>query len=289
MIDQQSASPTRTFVLQAFGLKPNELNVLKSLCTLSSHQTRAHTLRMAEDSEEPDALIVDLDDAQAQGNLADGRDIKPTVYVTAHDSKLGSGKRVLKRPILASRLLAMIDGAVSAFHSNLRPAAARGPVPVAAAPLQAPPPEQTVLVVDDSPTVQKHLEVVLRELGAGVVCAASGEAALERLMERSFDLVLLDVVLPGTDGYQVCKAIKKSLERKHMPVVMLTSKSSPFDRIRGTLAGCDTYLTKPVDRAQLKAIADRYLRQSAQRAAANPRDAAGPRDAAASRAAGIAA
>lgn len=271
VIDQRGTTSRRTIVLQTFGLRPNEINVLRSLCTLSSHSSRPHTLRMAEGAEEADAFIVDLDDDQtpAAATSAAGHEQKPTVFVTANDSRLPAGKLVLKRPIIASRLLALIDQICAAGH---RPRATAQTIPaIVRAPdepeeVAVPCARQAVLVVDDSPTVQKHLDAVLRDLGVEVVCASSGEAALDCLMQRTFDLILLDVVLPGTDGYQVCKAIKNDLEKKHMPVVMLTSKSSPFDRIRGALAGCDAYLIKPVGRAQFLATAHRHLERTAQRA-----------------------
>lgn len=280
MTDKSDTTSKRTVVLQTFGLRPNEINVIKSLCTLSSHSSRPHTLRMARDAEEADAFIVDLDDDQTRSaaTSADGQKLKPTVFVTANESKLSAGGLVIKRPILASRLLALIDRVAAVGH---QPPAGVKTTPAGACASElphdgtAPCARQTVLVVDDSPTVQKHLETVLLDLGVEVVCASSGEAALDCLMQRNFDLVLLDVILPGTDGYQVCKAIKNDLHKKHMPVVMLTSKSSPFDRIRGALAGCDAYLIKPVERAQFLAIAHRHLERTAQRAVDSRRPVVG--------------
>jgi twitching motility two-component system response regulator PilG len=73
-----------------------------------------------------------------------------------------------------------------------------------------------------------------------------------------YDIIFLDVILPGADGYQVCKHIKKNPLLKQTPVVMLTSKASPFDRVRGSLAGCDTYLTKPVDYQEFKQVLEKY-------------------------------
>ena len=96
-----------------------------------------------------------------------------------------------------------------------------------------------------------------------------GNEAVAQIDTLSPDVMLLDINFPYRDGLALCrKIVRKTPQTK---VVMLTSKSSPFDRIRGTLAGCDTYLTKPVDRAQLKAIADRHLRRAAQRDAAASR------------------
>jgi twitching motility two-component system response regulator PilG len=66
--------------------------------------------------------------------------------------------------------------------------------------------------------------------------------------------------LPGADGYQICRAIRKNPATKKTPVVMLTSKSSSFDKIRGSMAGCDTYLTKPVDNATFQEVVKKYLK-----------------------------
>ena len=67
----------------------------------------------------------------------------------------------------------------------------------------------------------------------------------------------MDVLMPGIDGFEACRRIKA--KRAKLPVVMLTSKSSPFDRVRGKMAGCDTYLTKPVDPAQLREVLARHV------------------------------
>ena len=67
--------------------------------------------------------------------------------------------------------------------------------------------------------------------------------------EKKYDIIFLDVVMPGADGYEVCKAIKKG---NNTYVVMLTSKKSPFDKIRGTMSGCNAYITKPPSDQRLK-------------------------------------
>ncbi|HXA07436.1 MAG TPA: response regulator, partial [Bryobacteraceae bacterium] len=115
------------------------------------------------------------------------------------------------------------------------------------------------LVVDDSATIRRQLQLVLGDQGVEVEVADNGELALQLLSTREFDIVLLDVMLPGADGYQICKAIKRNRTRKPPPVVMLTSRSSPFDRVRGSLAGCDGYITKPASLARIKEAVARYL------------------------------
>jgi twitching motility two-component system response regulator PilG len=82
--------------------------------------------------------------------------------------------------------------------------------------------------------------------------AETGEEAVGLTGQREYACVFLDVVLPGIDGYQVCKLIKSNKQAiKKTAVVMLTSRSSPFDKLRGSLAGCDEYLTKPLDENRL--------------------------------------
>jgi CheY-like chemotaxis protein len=115
-----------------------------------------------------------------------------------------------------------------------------------------------VLAVDDSPLMRTFLQNKLAPYGINPDFAATGEEALYRITKTHYDLIFLDVMLPGMDGYDVCKAIKKNKDNALMKVVMLTSKDKTFDKIRGTMAGCDGYLTKPVDELKLRAIIERH-------------------------------
>jgi two-component system cell cycle response regulator len=103
------------------------------------------------------------------------------------------------------------------------------------------------LIVDDSITVRNQLEAALTRIGIQADHASNAESAYLMLGKRPYDLMLLDVVMPGTDGYEICRTVRRQPATKQLPVLMLTSRSSPFDRARGALAGCDQYLTKPID------------------------------------------
>jgi CheY-like chemotaxis protein len=149
------------------------------------------------------------------------------------------------------------------------PAAPVPPAPVAVAPALPVMPSSTptprheeqvfrVLAVDDSPLMRTFLQNKLSPYGIQPEFAASGEEALFKISKQHFDLIFLDVMLPGMDGYDVCKMIKKNKDNSLMKVVMLTSKDKTFDKIRGTMAGCDGYLTKPVDEMKLRAIIERH-------------------------------
>jgi len=138
------------------------------------------------------------------------------------------------------------------------------PVPVApVAPVSVPTPRHEehhfrVLAVDDSPLMRTFLQNKLQPYGIQPEFASSGEEALFKISKNHFDMIFLDVMLPGMDGYDVCKMIKKNKDNSLMKVVMLTSKDKTFDKIRGTMAGCDGYLTKPVDEMKLRAIIERH-------------------------------
>ena len=115
------------------------------------------------------------------------------------------------------------------------------------------------MVVDDSQPVRKQLEIQLKMLGVSVELAENGEQAIELSKGNVFDIIFLDVVMPGIDGYKVCKHLKQNNHSKSTPVIMLTGKSSPFDKVKGTLSGCDTYLTKPLEHDEFQNIARKYL------------------------------
>ena len=139
------------------------------------------------------------------------------------------------------------------------------PVPVAAVPLPAvaiEPSQARALVVDDSPTVRKQLGLAFERLGLECLSVASAAEAIARLAQERFDLVLVDVVMPDMDGYRLTRQIRRDRRLKGLPVIILTSRSSPFDLARGALAGCDTYLTKPVPFRALEAAVRRLLRRS---------------------------
>jgi CheY-like chemotaxis protein len=118
------------------------------------------------------------------------------------------------------------------------------------------------LVVDDSPTVRQQLSAALGKMGLQADSVSSAREALDTLATQHFDIALFDVVMPDMDGYKLTREVKKNRALRAMPVVILTSKSSPFDLARGALAGCDTYLTKPVPLKQLEAALVKLLRKS---------------------------
>jgi twitching motility two-component system response regulator PilG len=103
----------------------------------------------------------------------------------------------------------------------------------------------TVLVVDDSPAVRKLVQMTLHGRGYNIVTAFDGVAAIKEIARHEPWLILLDINMPRLDGYQLCSLIRKHERTQHIPVVMLSGKDGVFDRIRGKVAGCTSYIAKP--------------------------------------------
>jgi len=116
-----------------------------------------------------------------------------------------------------------------------------------------------VLVCDDNLTVREFMRVKLAPFGFNVDFAETGEQAVGLTGTKHYTCVFLDVVMPGINGYQVCKLIKSKKGGAKTAVVMLSSKDSTFDKIRGTMSGCDTYLTKPVNENRLFEVISKYV------------------------------
>src|ERR1700689_4976355 len=110
-----------------------------------------------------------------------------------------------------------------------------------------------ILVVDDIPPNVKLLEARLSAEYFNVLAASSGPEALALCQQGACDLVLLDVMMPGMDGFEVCRRLKTNPATAHLPVVMVTALDQPSDRVRGLEAGADDFLTKPIDEMALVA------------------------------------
>lgn len=117
-----------------------------------------------------------------------------------------------------------------------------------------------VLLVDDSDIALKYMQNRLRHFGYDCDMVQSGEEALAMVATHNYHFVFLDVMMAGLDGYQTCKAIKNNKARLgSVPVVvMLTSKGGTIDKIRGSMAGCDAYLTKPLNDKKLAVVLTKY-------------------------------
>jgi twitching motility two-component system response regulator PilH len=110
-----------------------------------------------------------------------------------------------------------------------------------------------VLVVDDSKTELMYITDILKKNGMSVRTAEGADEALKRLAEQKPDLILMDVVMPGQNGFQLTRAISRSPDYVGIPIIMCTSKNQETDRVWGMRQGARDYITKPVDQAELMA------------------------------------
>ena len=118
-----------------------------------------------------------------------------------------------------------------------------------------------VMVVDDSKTIRRTAETLLAKAGCVVDSAVDGFDALGRVSAFDPDLIFIDVLMPRLDGYQTCALIKNNPRFRAIPIIMLSSKDSIFDKARGRIVGASDYLTKPFTSEELMAALSQYARK----------------------------
>jgi len=111
--------------------------------------------------------------------------------------------------------------------------------------------KSTLLVVDDEPPVLKILQTRLKASGYEVLTASDGRDALEKIKANPPDLIVLDVLMPEVNGFQVCRTLKDDPALSGIPILMLTAKDTESDRFWGAEAGADAYMTKPYNAEEL--------------------------------------
>jgi DNA-binding response OmpR family regulator len=125
----------------------------------------------------------------------------------------------------------------------------------------------TILVADDEPALLRLMEFVLAKQGHNLITATNGEEALAEARRQRPDLIVLDIMMPRMDGYQVAEAIRADDDLKGTPIIMLSAKAQDEDIARGLEAGVDQYVTKPFSPDELTALVTNYLERDATRPA----------------------
>ncbi|MDD5253272.1 MAG: response regulator transcription factor [Candidatus Omnitrophica bacterium] len=125
--------------------------------------------------------------------------------------------------------------------------------------------KEKILIVEDEKDIIKMLEYNLKKEGFKVIAARDGEDALDLALREYPDLILLDLMLPGIDGLEVCKTLKKESKTSSIPIIMLTAKSQESDKVVGLELGADDYITKPFSPRELIARIKAVLRRATEK------------------------
>jgi twitching motility two-component system response regulator PilG len=281
----------KNFSIGLIGITAEEQRHLQGAFGRLSHRTITYRLVAIDAS--PEILLVNADAKPALAEWVRYREalrkvgearVPPSVVVSRERS-FDTRHYQVRGPLIATRTLGVLDQlAMTEFDAEQElafvPEAVRSRIPVApppqvpaesrastAEPTHAPrrhhvPASRNVsiraLVVDDSLPVRIQMQQALNPIASRIDFAENGEEAHELINRNDYDIIFLDVILPGMDGYEICKAVKSGRAAK-TPVIMLTSASSPADRVKGQLAGCDTYLIKPVGHALFQEVIEQYL------------------------------
>ena len=176
----------------------------------------------------------------------------PILLVIGNDKTKGDIQ--IEPPLLITRVMKAIENAIQQVAEK------NDKVVVSVEKPQQP--EKTkhnyhALVIDDSASIRKQLELELRDAGITSDFAESGEQALEKIEDAHYDLIFLDIIMPGIDGYETCKQMRQTSNYKKAPIIMLSGKTSPLDEVQGVIAGATCYLTKPVKSDMLQKTLDR--------------------------------
>ena len=119
--------------------------------------------------------------------------------------------------------------------------------------------KQKILIVEDEESLLKLESILLTSKGYDVRGVSNGQLALDAIEEERPDLILLDIMLPEIDGFEVCQRVKDNPETKDIPIIMLTAKKSRDDMARGEKVGADWYITKPFKSAMVIETIQRFL------------------------------
>lgn len=123
--------------------------------------------------------------------------------------------------------------------------------------------EATILVVEDEPDIRHIIELMLKSAGYRTHSASNGAEALAQVAERHFDLILLDLIMPGMDGYQVARHIQANPATRDIPIIMVSARSEVVDQVLGLDLGADDYICKPIEPSLLLARVKARLRRGA--------------------------
>lgn len=263
----------KVFKVGLFGLAPNEQKTLGSIFKLAASRSRKYNLVGSNEQAEADIVLIDIDDPkaiEAWKSFSVHHSNVPILKVTKQAGTDASG--VVRRPLTLKRVLEALDRVtidalkyvpelvVGAEGGEIDEATSAALKDAASSAQQTNRSNVKALVIDDSAAVRKSMEIQLGLYGMNIDFAETGEEALDYTKDKKdYDIIFLDIMMPGIDGYKVCKTLRADKHFKQTPIIMLTGKGSRFDKLKGTMAGASLYLTKPVEQEQLQGVLKKFL------------------------------
>lgn len=280
----------RTFVIAVVGLVKREVDSLRRLSSITKVRNRDYEIRVI-DHAVPEAFsgvdMVMLDARTSDGPVLWNRlrrslgelGRRPVIKVSTKKTKLLPEDYGLHIPFNPSKLLKLLDvftikeldylpefsiGSEGESSSQTRQGIELLKLKQnASQKMSVKGGRARSLVIDDSAAVRKQLEIEFGVLDFNVDVASCGRAALVKVEAQVYDIIFLDVVMEDEDGYGVCRKIRHGTTNKATPIVMLTSKASTIDRLKGTLSGCSSYLTKPINHTEFVKEVKKFVNSTA--------------------------
>jgi twitching motility two-component system response regulator PilG len=253
---------SKEFTVATLGFEEHERRMLKSILQMRENRTPSFKPFVFKEGITPHIVIIDADkpDAlegwQAYRRTQGEKSARVSVVFLFKQEPVNKPKYHLCRPLITTQLLTLFEHVVAEEHGYAQSA----PLANLAQPSAAPQEGMAALVVDDSLPVCIQMQTVLKKFASHVDFAETGAQACEFINSKRYNVIFVDVVLADMEGYGICQLIKRHPVNYKTPVIMLTSHSAPADRIKGKLAGCDTYLIKPVRQAVFEEVVREFLK-----------------------------
>jgi CheY-like chemotaxis protein len=245
-----------TFTVAIAGLDPQHLRLVEIVFRHIQYNRFVFRLAQPGELDSGDILIAGVGDPFGREVLARTRAERPgvpTIAAIGPDESSGT-RHAIEIGQLTRQLLPILNRVVEIerLDDPDRPAGSRRAASTGRGPGDPGRPPPRVLVIDDCALMRTHLAGAFERMGIAVESAASGSEAMSRLSASTVDLAMLDLVLPDTDGLKLARRIRREARWRQLPIVVLSSRSSALDVIRGAAAGCSAYLAKPVEFGDLQ-------------------------------------
>jgi len=251
---------TNTIGIHCIGLDAKEIALFERV--ISFNATHGLEAKVVDDIQDSDLIVVADESFATVEHLSDSK----TLVVLINNEDSDKGDFQISRPLMITKVMNLLKDALEKAKdkkSSADTGSNKGGESVAVAEVEAAEVQaHHALIIDDSAAIRKQLELELRDAGISSDYAECGEDALAKVKDKNnhYDLIFLDIIMPGIDGYETCKGMRAMPEYKKTPIIMLSGKTSPLDEVQGVIAGATTYLTKPVKSDKLQITLNRVTK-----------------------------